>query len=38
VDVLWPRKLYPRLMAEGTAAIDTLVETHRKLASILPPT
>ena len=35
VEVLWPRKLYPRPTAEGPASeVDNL---HRKLASALPP-
>ena len=35
VEVLWPRKLYPRLTAEGSASgVNNL---HRKLASALPP-
>ena len=36
VDVLWPKKLYPRLAAAGT--FDSAVaETHALLAAALPP-
>lgn len=36
VDVLWPRKLYARLSAEGPS--DSLVpEVHARLAKALPP-
>jgi hypothetical protein len=36
VEVLWPRKLFPRLTADGsiTTGVDDL---HRRLASALPP-
>jgi hypothetical protein len=36
VDVLWPRKLYPRLTTEGSIASD-IEDLHRRLASALPP-
>lgn len=36
VEVLWPRKLYPRLAADGslTSRVDGL---HQRLAAALPP-
>ena len=37
VDVLWPKKLYPKLTADGPVGIETVIETHRALASALPP-
>jgi hypothetical protein len=36
VEVLWPRKLYRRLTAEGSIAPD-VEDLHRRLASALPP-
>ena len=36
VEVLWPRKLYPRLAAGGPVARD-VADLHRKLSSALPP-
>ena len=35
--VLWPRKLYPLLAAEGAMTIDAIEQTHRDLATALPP-
>jgi hypothetical protein len=35
VEVLWPRKLYPRLTTEGSIASD-VEDLHRRLASALP--
>ena len=37
VDVLWPRKLYPKLTADGPVGIETIIEMHRTLASALLP-
>ena len=37
VEALWPKKLYPKLKAEGPLEIETLVEIHTRLASSLPP-
>ena len=37
VDVLWPKKLYPRLTADGPVGIETVIELHRALAAALPP-
>lgn len=37
VEVLWPRRLYPMLKAEGSSTIETISETHRLLAAALPP-
>ena len=37
VDVLWPKKLYPKLEADGPVGIETIIETHRMLASAQPP-
>ena len=36
VDVLWPKKLYPKLQSEGTLTTDTIAEIHRALARALP--
>ncbi|MFC3804878.1 nuclease-related domain-containing protein [Terrabacter sp. MAHUQ-38] len=36
VQALWPRRLYPRLQAEGPLGVETLAEIHRKLANSLP--
>lgn len=36
VDVLWPKKLYPKLQAEGSLSIDAVAELHRELATGLP--
>jgi hypothetical protein len=36
VHVLWPKKLYPKLQAEGPLTPDTMVEIHRTLARALP--
>lgn len=37
VEALWPKKLYPKLKAEGPLEIETLVDIHSRLASSLPP-
>jgi hypothetical protein len=37
VEVLWPKKLYPKLKADGPVGIETVSEVHRALASALPP-
>jgi hypothetical protein len=37
VEVLWPKRLYPKLRADGSLGMETLIETHRRLASALPP-
>ena len=37
VEVLWPKKLYPKLRADGPVGIETVIEIHRALASALPP-
>lgn len=37
IEVLWPKKLYPKLRMEGTVGVGTITETHRLLASALPP-
>ena len=37
VEVLWPKKLYPKLKADGPVGIETVSELHRALASALPP-
>lgn len=36
VEALWPRKLYPKLQADGPLAIDAVADLHRKLATALP--
>lgn len=35
VQALWPKKLYPKLQAEGPVTADTVAEIHRKLAHAL---
>lgn len=37
VGVMWPKKLYPKLKADGPVGIETVIEIHRALASALPP-
>jgi hypothetical protein len=37
VDVLWPKKLYPRLQEEGSLDSASIGEIHRHLAAVLPP-
>lgn len=37
VNVLWPRKLYPKLGAGGPLTIESIAQTHQLLASTLPP-
>jgi hypothetical protein len=36
VQALWPKKLYPKLQAEGSFTADTVAEIHRNLAQALP--
>lgn len=35
VQALWPKKLYPKLQADGPLSVDTVTEIHRKLAHAL---
>jgi hypothetical protein len=35
-SVLWPRKLYPALAADGPTTVDVIEQTHRALAVALP--
>lgn len=37
VDVLWPKKLYPRLQADGPLSLTDIAQIHRHLAEALPP-
>lgn len=37
VDVLWPKKLYPRLRADGPLDALSIADVHRHLAAALPP-
>lgn len=37
VSVLWPRKLYPELELAGPLTAEAIEQTHRALASALPP-
>jgi hypothetical protein len=37
VEVLWPKRLYPRLKSDGPLLPQTVAEVHRCLASSLPP-
>lgn len=36
VDVLWPKKLYPKLKADGPITSQSINEIHRQLAVALP--
>ncbi|MBC9822826.1 NERD domain-containing protein [Terrabacter sp. MAHUQ-38] len=36
VQALWPRKLYPKLQADGPFDVEVLTDIHRKLAHALP--
>jgi Nuclease-related domain len=36
VHALWPKKLYPKLQAEGPLTAETIAEIHRTLAKALP--
>lgn len=37
VDVLWPKKLYPKLQAEGPLGPEAIASLHATLARALPP-
>lgn len=37
VEVLWPKRLYPKLTSDGPLLTQTVAEVHRRLASSLPP-
>lgn len=37
VEALWPKRLYPKLKADGPLLTQTVAEVHRRLASSLPP-
>jgi len=37
VDVVWPKRLYPKLQKGGPLDAATISEIHRRLASTLPP-
>lgn len=37
VEALRPKRLYPKLKADGPLLIQTVAEVHRSLASSLPP-
>jgi len=37
VEGLWPKKLFPKLLAAGPLSSDTIGHLHRQLASSLPP-
>jgi len=37
VEVLWPRRLYPRLEADGPLDPERIESIHRRLAAALPP-
>lgn len=36
VEALWPKKLYPKLKADGPLTVDAVADLHRKLATGLP--
>jgi hypothetical protein len=37
VDALWPKRLYPKLAAEGPLGFEAIATMHRTLAAALPP-
>lgn len=37
VDVLWPRKLYPKLSAGGPLSVEEVRSLHQLLGDALPP-
>jgi len=37
VEVLWPKRLYPKLQADGPLMPDSVAELHERLATSLPP-
>jgi hypothetical protein len=37
VDVLWPKKLYPRLRTDGPLATNDIARLHELLARTLRP-
>lgn len=37
VEALWPKKLYPKLKADGSLDHETIANVHRLLASALLP-
>jgi hypothetical protein len=37
VDVLWPKRLYPRLGADGPLDVPAIADLHARLAAALPP-
>jgi hypothetical protein len=37
VEATWPKRLYPKLKADGPFLNETVAEIHRRLASSLPP-
>lgn len=37
VEALWPKRLYPKLKADGPLLTQTVAEVHRRLAAALPP-
>lgn len=37
VEALWPKRLYPKLKADGPLLSETVVEIHERLALSLPP-
>lgn len=36
VESLWPRRLYPKLQADGPLTVDAIADLHRRLAIGLP--
>jgi hypothetical protein len=37
VEVLWPKRLYPKLKSDGPLLAQNVAEVHQRLASSLPP-
>ena len=37
VEALWPKRLYPKLKADGPLLTQTIAEVHRSIATSLPP-
>ncbi len=36
VEVLWPKRLYPKVQAPGPLGVELIADLHRRLASALP--
>ena len=36
VEALWPKRLYPKVTADGALTVDVVADLHRRLATALP--